>query len=221
MKAKFLTMSNDRHNPGLKMLEKGLKKFEWDYEVISAKYVRFGSKQIAFTDYIKKDKNYTHFFICDAHDVIVLQYMPAVMNKIEKYWGRTAPVILFNAEKGCWPFEEWAVEYPKVKGHWKYLNGGAAFVEKERFLKMMHDFPIQHTDNDQVNLARTFLDHRDKYNFELDTSCQIFQSVAFEDEGDFWTGHGQLENLIHGSNPGIIHGNGKTDMTRFHALLNG
>lgn len=218
IKAKFLTMSNNKHHPGLKMLETGLKKFHWTYEVIQAKYVAYGSKQIAFTDYIKKDRGYSHYFLCDAHDIIVLQYMDVIVNKLQNLYGKDAPVVLFNAEKGCWPYGDWANEYPYAEGPWKYLNGGAAFVEKHRYLKMMEDHPIQHTDNDQVNLARTFLDHRQQYGMVLDTQCSIFQSVAFEGEGDFWTGNGIVKNLIHQTLPGIIHGNGGTIMICSHLL---
>jgi len=213
-------MSNDKHNPGLKMLKKGLDKFQWDYEIIQAKYVAFGSKQIAFTEFMKKDKDYTHFFICDAHDIIVLQTQEHIVRKLQGFFGDEAPVGLFNAEKAAWPYADWANEYPFATGPWKYLNGGAAFVEKERYLRMMHDFPIKHTDNDQVNLARIFLDKRHDYNMILDTQCSIFQSVGFEAEGDFWTGNGIVKNLFHQTLPGIIHGNGKTIMNKYHQLLN-
>jgi hypothetical protein len=46
----------------------------------------------------------------------------------------------------------------------------------------------------------------------------MFQSIAFESEGDFEIRYGRLYNKITHTFPMFIHGNGKTDMTKFYAL---
>ena len=175
----------------------------------------YGSKQIAAHKYAV-EHDYTHLFIVDAYDVFVLGTMEEALDKIPD-----KDVVLFNAESQVWPYSHWKPQYPVSGSKWNYLNGGAAFVSVDRFCKLFGENPINHTDNDQVNLARVFLDKRDQYNMKLDTNCDVFQSVAFEDNDDFEysTSTHRLINLKNHTTPVIIHGNGGTDMSRVYNLL--
>lgn len=208
-------MANNLNHGGLRQLERSLKHNGWDYHIIEAKYERFGSKQVAFYEYLKAHPEITHAFLCDAYDVFVLGSWEEVLQKIP-YYNHT---ILFNAERACWPYADWATLYPECDGPWKYLNGGAAFVDSKVYIRMFEENPISHQDNDQVNLAKIFLSNRDEYCFNLDTKCKIFQSIAFEDPADFDCGCGRLFNNYHHTRPNIIHGNGKTSMEHIYQLI--
>lgn len=216
MKVKLIATSTDNNHPGVKELKRSLDYFNWDYELLNERYIAYGSKMINAYNYAKKT-DCSHLFIVDAYDIFVLGTMQEALNKIPDH-----DCILFNAEKACWPYTEWEKEYPKVYGPWKYLNGGACFVQVEKFIKLFEENPIKHTDNDQVNLARVYLDKRDSYNMKLDTDCDLFQSIAFEHDNDFfiWNGKNRaFQNNITGSDPIIIHGNGKTNMQKIYQLL--
>ena len=215
MRAKLIAMATDRNKPGLHQLERSLKHFGWDYEIIGGRYVAYGSKQIAAYEYAKKS-DCTHLFIVDAYDVFVLGTMTDALNRIPD-----KDIVLFNAESQVWPYSEWKSEYPITGSKWNYLNGGAAFVAVDRFCRLFEENPISHTDNDQVNLARIFLDKRDRYNMKLDTNCDVFQSIAFEDPDDFYYDHSdkKLTNLKTSTQPIVIHGNGGTDMSMVYNLL--
>lgn len=210
---KLLTMTDDLNHPGLKQFKRSLDEFKWNYEVIKAKYKAFGSKQVAFYNYFKENTELKYAFITDAHDMFVLGYMNEALNKVD------FDSITFNAEKACWPYADWADSYPQVNTKWKYLNGGAAFVNTKRYIQLFEENPIKHSDNDQVNLARIFLDQKEKYNFKLDTDCTIFQSIAFEHDGDFTYNKGKLINNYTNTVPNIIHGNGKTNMNKIYNLI--
>lgn len=214
MKVKLISHCTDFNHPGYLQLKRSLDYFSWDYQFNNDPYVAYGSKMISAYNYAKKT-DATHLFIVDAYDIFVLGTMRDALNKIPNH-----DCIFFNSEKGCWPYSEWEKEYPIVDGPWKYLNGGACFVEVKRFIKLFEENPIKHTDNDQVNLARIYLDKRNSYNMKLDTECHLFQSVAFEHFDDFiYCEGGSLYNNITRTWPIIIHGNGKTNMDKIYKLL--
>lgn len=218
MKVKLISHCTDFNHPGYLQFKRSLDFFGWDYEFLNEKYVMYGSKMISAYNYAKKT-DCTHLFICDAYDIFVLGTMQEAADRLINKLGLDC--IVFNAEKACWPYSDWAKEYPEVYGHWKYLNGGAAFVEVKKFIQLFEENPIQHHDNDQVNLARIYLDKRERYNMKLDTHCNVFQSIAFEHEDDFSYKEaiGYLVNKKTGTLPCIIHGNGKTNMDRVYQLL--
>jgi hypothetical protein len=212
MKVKLITTATNVNHPGFLQLKRSLDHFGWDYDVIGGNYVRYGSKMVNAYNYAKQT-DCSHLFIVDAYDVFMLGTMQDALSKI-----KDDNCILFNAEKGCWPFSDWADRYPETSSDWKYLNGGAAFVSVPLFIEMFESAPILDTDNDQVNLAELFLSK--KFNFKLDNRSEVFQSIAFEAIEDFYYGeNGELKNLKTGTKPVIIHGNGGTDMSLIYSLL--
>lgn len=223
MKVKLISHCTDFNHLGYLQFKRSLDHFKWDYEFLNERYEMYGSKMISAYNYAKRT-DCTHLFICDAYDMFVLSTMKDAIRMI-----KDTDCILFNAEKACWPYSEWGKEYPIVNGPWKYINGGAAFVEVKRFIQLFEENPMKHTDNDQVNLARIYLDKRDRYNMKLDTDCRLFQSIAFEHPGDHHYVFPEYEkipdmpgfmvNSINKTMPIIIHGNGKTNMSNVYKLL--
>lgn len=214
MNIRFLTMADNLNHGGLRQLARSLHHFGWDFKVIHAEYQRFGSKQVAFYNYLKNNSEVTHAIIADAYDVFVLGTPEEFKRKLFNADG-----VVFNAERACWPYAEWAERYPVVPGPWKYLNGGVAFINANTYIKMFEENPITHMDNDQVNLADIYLRKASQYNFDLDTGCEIFQSIAFEDPTDFTYIDGRLVNNYHNTLPLVIHGNGKTSMEHIYKLI--
>lgn len=213
---KLIATATNTNHPGFKQFKKSLDKFNWNYEILDGKYTAYGSKMINAYNYAKTCKE-SHLFITDAYDVIVLGTMDEALSNIFWYPGKT---ILFNSEKGCWPYpDKWKNIYPVSGSEWNYLNGGACFVETQTFIKMFEENPIKHTDNDQVNLTEIYLNNRDKYFMELDTKCRCFQSVAFESDDDFLLYKNRLVNLKTKTMPIILHGNGGTKMNKFYELV--
>lgn len=200
MNCKLITTASDLSHPGLQMLRKSLDKYNWPYEVISSEYQAYGSKMVNAYKYAKSC-NETHLFIVDAYDVVVFDTMDKAIERMPK--GK----IVFNAEKSCWPYSEWVSRYPECNTPYRFLNGGCAFVEVQEFIRMFEENPIAHGDNDQVNLAEIYLSG--KYDFVLDTNCEVFQTYCHVEQDEF----GQyMHNLKTGTEPIFIHGNGGTNM---------
>lgn len=216
---KLIATATNLNHGGLKELERSLNIFGWNYEIINGVYQAFGSKMVNAYEYAKAT-SCSHLFIVDAYDVFMLGNMEQALEGIEELYGNL-DCIVFNAEKACWPYSNWAKDYPETDSPWKYLNGGAAFVKTDLFIKMFEENPIKHTDNDQVNLARIYLDKRDQYNMKLDTDCKVFQSIAFEHEDDFELLDSNVNfiNLVNMTTPIIIHANGRTSLNEIYKLL--
>ena len=218
MKVKLISHCTDFSNPGYLKFKESLDIFKWDYQFLNERYDAYGSKMISAYNFAKKT-DCSHLFICDAYDIYMLGTMQEAVDRLTNKFG--SDCVVFNAEKACWPYTQWAQDYPIVESPWKYLNGGAAFVNTKRFIQLFEENPIQHHDNDQVNLARIYLDKRERYNMRLDTHCDVFQSIAFEHPDDFLLTDSNCPfvNLVTGSQPIIIHGNGKTNMNSIYKLL--
>lgn len=213
MKVKLITTASDLQHDGFLMLQKSLEKFGWDWDLCGTDYASFGSKMVNAYNYAKQT-DCSHLFIVDAYDVVVLGTMEEALSKIPD-----KEVILFNAEKNAWPYEQWAMLYPEVHSPWKYLNGGVAFVSVLLFIKMFEDNPIYHSDNDQVNLASIYITNKDKYKMKLDTPCEVFQTMNSISSSDLERLDNGFNNLLTGTSPLIFHGNGRHPMDDIYELL--
>ena len=209
MKCKLITTVSDPMHPGWLTLKYSLDKFGWDYEICGTEYHQFGSKMVNAYNYARRT-DCTHLFIVDAYDVIVLGTMEEALDKIPD-----KDVVLFNAEKNAWPYEQWAMLYHECESSFRYLNGGMAFVEVSRFCRMFEGNPISHTDNDQVCLAKTFLTRGKEYNMKLDTGCEVFQTLC----GTNWEEFDGLVNKETGSRPILWHGNGRAPMDKIIEVI--
>lgn len=208
MKVKLITTVSDVNNPGWLRLKYSLEKFGWDYEPLVTEYAQFGTKMVNAYNYAKST-DCTHLFIVDAYDVLAFGTMKDALGRIG-----CKSAVLFNAERNAWPYEQWGLLYPECKSSFKYLNGGMAFVEVSRFIEMFEDNPITIYDNDQVLLAKIFLTNN-KYDIELDTNCNVFQTLC----GTNWDEFDGLENKETGTSPILWHGNGKHPMNRLIDML--
>ena len=213
MKCKLITtVSNPQHN-GYKMLVKSLEKFGWDWEICGTEYHAFGSKMVNAYNYAKQT-DCTHLFIVDAYDVVALASMDEVLRKI-----KDQNILLWNAERNAWPYEQWGILYPDCDTPYRYLNGGVAFVEVSRFIRMFEANPITHGDNDQVILAKAYLTEREWYDMRLDTGCVVFQTLCGTNWDEFEFKDGRIMNKETGTYPCFVHGNGLAPMNKIYELI--
>ena len=211
MKVKAIITANDLNNEGFVQLKRSLDHYGWDYHVITENYIGLGSKWINAYNYAKQS-DCTHFFMLDAYDTFVLGTMEDAIFRIPNIDG-----MFFNAEKNCFPDSEKAYLYAQNNSEWKYVNSGCGFIPKSLLIQLFEQNTINHTDNDQRNLTDIFL--KNKYQFELDYNCELFQTLFLEKEGDFGLLLDTFTNRKTASFPIIIHGNGKSNMDRVYNLL--
>lgn len=141
--------------------------------------------------------------------------------------------VLYSTEKAIWPPTEdlknkWA-QYERdfislVDSPWKYLNGGGycgpiqlliQFFERYGLNKLRGDVNGQREQSEAYIQARY-----DNFPIYLDINCTHFQTTAFEHEGDFAVSESGFKNLITGTEPAILHGNGRTEMKHLYEIFN-
>lgn len=204
MKTILLTTTSDISK--CYQLKRSLDAFGWEYHFIEHEWKGFGDKIIETYNYLKANHDITHFFYSDAWDTFALDTMDRALSRIED-----KEIILFSAERACYPHTDKAVLYPENKSPWKYLNGGGWFASSKLFCEMVEANPLTSEDVDQVYFTDRFLSGIGK----LDYNCDVFQTIAFCPDTDF----AGTNNTVTGTSPIFWHGNGHTPMSHIYKLL--
>jgi len=204
----IVSLDNPNH-PGWLKLEESLKRHGWDYHTIVKEWKGFGTKIIGLYEYLVNSYD-DDFIYLDAYD----NYCIAPPDEFN-YKHRGGTGLIISAEKGCYPDSYNRGKFPSVPHEWKYLNSGQIYGRRDVFMSLFEQNPVQFEDDDQRWYTDRFLERRSSISLDY---CNIFQSVAFEVEGDFTLTYNRLYNNKTHTFPMFIHGNGKTDMTKFYQL---
>jgi len=204
----IVSLDNPNH-PGWLKLEESLKRHGWDYHTIVKEWKGFGTKIIGLYEYLVNSYD-DDFIYLDAYD----NYCIAPPDEFN-YKHRGGSGLIISAEKGCYPDIQNMGKFPSVPHEWKYLNSGQIYGRRDVFMNLFEQNPVQFEDDDQRWYTERFLERRSSISLDY---CNIFQSVAFEVEGDFTLTYNRLYNNKTHTFPMFIHGNGKTDMTKFYQL---
>lgn len=164
---------------------------------------------------------YTHAMYCDGGDSFF----------VRKPHEHELPIgyILYSAEKACYPSQELAHKHPFTMSPWKYLNGGGWIAPIDLYIQWMERYGLRSFRGDingQLELMQAFLKSRDEqFPIYLDSPCGLFQTLAFEEHGDFAIAHMHQPYMEHGkvcnpifinlhtkSFPAVLHGNGRVNM---------
>lgn len=141
--------------------------------------------------------------------------------------------IIYSTEKACYPRTEIAAQYKPVASPWKYLNGGGYGGPVKLILEFFERYGLTiHAGdvNGQHEQMMAYLQaEKEGFPIELDTRCELFQTMAFADPSEFEivTTFGgikefvlgevkplvYLKNKAMGTTPAILHFNGLTDMS--------
>ena len=203
----IVSLDNPNHAGWLKF-EESLKQHGWAYHPIVREWKGFGTKIIGLYEYLCST-DIEEFIYLDAYD----NYCIASPHEF-KFKKKDYPMIL-SSEKGCYPDTHKMGMFPVVNHEWKFLNSGQIYGTKEHFINVYNTNPPRFEDDDQRWYTERYLAMRDTIGLDY---CNIFQSVAFEVEGDFTLTYNRLYNNKTHTFPMFIHGNGKTDMSKFYLL---
>lgn len=209
---KVITTVSDPNNEGYHKLIKSLREKSWDYMVIVNQNINWnwsGFKDIYEWCLTDEAKNYTHFLYTDGFDTLAV--------RDASQFNFTLPSgFIFSTEKQCFPRKDWEGLHPKCESEWQYLNHGQFIAEISQFLKY-YEGVFDKDITCQEYAMDLYLKPIEGFN--LDTKCEIFQTLAFESEGDFLIEDKVIMNTKTGKLPFFIHGNGRTDMTKFYNSL--
>ena len=203
----IVSLDNPNH-PGWLKFEQSLKQHGWAYHPIVREWKGFGTKIIGLYEYLCST-DIDEFIYLDAYD----NYCIASPHEF-KFKKKDYPMIL-SSEKGCYPDTHKMGMFPVVNHEWKFLNSGQMYGTKQHFINVYNSNPPRFEDDDQRWYTERYLAMRESIGLDY---CNIFQSVAFEVEGDFTLTYNRLYNNKTHTFPMFIHGNGKTDMSKFYLL---
>lgn len=203
----ILTIASAGHHPGLDRLKRSADRHGWPLTVITAPWRGWGTKVHAVADHARQSEADIIFYI-DGYDSIFIRQYPG------NIWITSTDYGYLSTEKNCWPDASLAPQYPSdYQSPWRFVNAGQWTMPRKTFLRMVKEHPIRFSDDDQLWHTHRFLSN--EYNLSLDSGCEIFQSVAFHTPGEFGEQDGQFVNLVTGTHPFVLHGNGGTDMTAY------
>jgi hypothetical protein len=206
MSCKVISVVDDKNRAY--HLEKSLKHFGWDYEIIQASWRGFGTKLNTLNAYLHENPKVDKFIFVDGYDTFFLGNEEEFMSKIKS-------PSLISTEINCWPDIAREGDYPSSKHKFKYCNSGTYFMQSELFKMLMEREPIQDDADDQ----RWMTDQVIKRGLSLDYDRQCFQTLCGILKGEDYI---LLENRMltnNGTRPVIIHGNGKANMEFIYDLI--
>jgi len=199
-------------NPGFIELKKSLIKREIHHHIINVPWQGFYTKVSELGKYASScDADYILFV--DAHDVIFTGPLDYIKESIPMFGDVDA---IFSAEKGCWPDASLESRYEKTKYPWRFLNSGSFLFKPSALANLIKEEDLFVGMDDQLYYTEKYLDK--KMNAVLDLNCEIFQSVSHDSGESFSIEDGMFKNVITGTYPVVIHGNGKTPLTEYIGL---
>ena len=128
-------------------------------------------------------------------------------------------MLIYSVEKACWPLQQIAPLFEDRPAPWKFLNGGNWCGPKELAIEFYEKYVIPHifhesNDCQSQQAIGYLLAIQHGFPIRLDYNCKYFQSMAFEDAGDFTYTDTRVKNNWTNSLPAVLHYNGRTNPTR-------
>jgi len=209
--AKMLAVMYATHRPPrMEIVLRLLEKAKIDYKIYNdGGPWFFGLKLVTALRAAREETTYSHIFLMDAFDVLVLASHDEILNR----WKEFNHPWVCNAEVNCWPKASKGPMHPAVPTYWRYLNSGAYIAEREYLATILDAWKADQAERtyDQDWLMDEFLAHPES--IMLDTDCKLFQTLC----GCEWLlkmGPGQVHNKFTGTDPAVIHYNGGSDIEK-------
>ena len=170
-------------------------------------YYGNGTKLLRLNEYLENLADDDIVMFVDAFDVLIIRDKEIILRK---FLARNAPFIM-SAEQNCYPFAKLASQYPETAGPFRFINSGC-FIGYVLNLKawLLELSPFQVDKSDQGQITKHYLKNRST--FVLDHECELFLTLFKMSEEEIAIDENEkiVRCLITGSEPCVIHANGKS-----------
>lgn len=203
-----VAFETDPNHPGLHRLLRSLEKHKWQHNIILDPHWRGFGHRLKRTVETCRDLvgRYTHIISVDSRDVV------AVGPPGE--WIPPPVPLLYAAEQALWPPVPGLAERYPFQIPWPSLwrHAHSPFIIDLKHIDLLAADGIDNLKDDQLHAHERFLSGNP--DIQLDTQCKYIQSIAHCHPWDkFFAVEGErVRNLMTGSRPLWVHGNGTTTM---------
>lgn len=203
---KVLYISDNPNHPGQLKLVESLNRHGWEHHYIYSAFRGLGFKITELANYLRRSGD-EEFIMMDAFDT----YCVAPPSEWEMHTGK----VITSGEKQCWPNADLS-KYFIHSSPWRYVNSGQVYGNTKYFLELFDHNPCSDEYDDQLWYTEWAMNGA----IDIDYKCKVFQSIAFEEQGQltYSPGERRIINEVYMTRPIFIHGNGKTDMTKVYQL---
>lgn len=128
-------------------------------------------------------------------------------------------MLIYSVEKACWPLPQILPLYEDRPTPWKYLNGGNWCGPRELAIQFYEKYVLPYIFREDIDgQSQQSIGYlkaiQDGFPIRLDYNCTYFQSMAFEDAGDFTYTETRVKNNWTNTLPSVLHYNGRTTPTK-------
>lgn len=206
MSCKVISVVDDKNRAY--QLERSLKYFGWDYDILQASWRGFGTKLNTLNTYLHENPQVEKFIFVDGYDTFFLGNEEEFMSKINS-------PSLISTEINCWPDISREGDYPKSKHKFNYCNSGTYFMQSALYKMLIEREPVQDDADDQRWMTEQVI----KRGLTLDYERKCFQTLCgIREEEDYIILNDRMVTNV-GTRPVIIHGNGKANMEFIYNLI--
>ena len=163
------------------------------------------NKFIYISDYLSTLPDRDIVMFVDAFDVLITADKSEILRKFR---SMKIP-FLMTAETNCYPYQELAALYPRSPTKFKYINSGS-YIGYVKTLKswLANLSPIDHSQCDQGQISRNYIDFPQQRLFKLDYHCQMFLPLYGVEEEEVVIEPNRVRCTITNSFPCLVHANG-------------
>lgn len=149
----------------------------------------------------------------DSYDVVFSATPAEILKKFLAFEAR----VVISAEGFIWPDKSLENQYPHVEVGKRFLCSGGIIGYAPEMYKLMTAHVIKDADDDQLYYTKLYLDKdvRKELQMKLDHKSEIFQNLnGAKDEVEVKINDKEvwLENILYGTKPAVIHGNGPSKL---------
>lgn len=190
--------------------------------------------------WLRDGKNKTDIvFFVDAWDIIFQKHPDEIL---DEYFHLVGPVdkgvdlpLIFNAERNCFPGGDHCNAFPESGTPWRYLNSGFIVGPVCHMLALLESMDLEslgydeqrpdgswNHPNDQLEYLKAFV--KQPVPMVLDTEAKLCISLhdTKPEELEFFEQGGKkmVRNLVTGTVPGVLHGNGNGKNNTLPLIIN-
>ena len=170
---------------------------------------------------MKQQQLADYVLVADCRDVLIVAGEEEIIRKFHSF---RSPLVM-STERGCWPPDPDIAQffYGKDKHGYDYINAGV-YIGEWNYVARCLEFLLAkyrgtHPGADNSQGWWMYAKMRGELLFDLDSSCQIFQSMSGGCDGHIAVENLQVRNTVTNTLPCVIHFNGNPGVFNPHAEL--